>query len=99
MKEFEAKGVQIVAISSDEKEALAVAQRELEIPFPMLSDSDEAVIRRYGLVHAGGNNGQDISRPAEILLDGQGVIRWVIFTDNLRVRPRPETVLEEVAKL
>lgn len=65
----------------------------------MLSDSDESVIRRYGLVHAGGNNGQDISRPAEILLDGQGVIRWVIFTDNLRVRPRPETVLEEVAKL
>lgn len=99
MKEFEAKGIQIVAISTDEKDALQKAQTELGIPFPMLSDPDETVIRRYGLVHAGVKDGQDISRPAEILLDGKGVIRWAVFSDNLRVAPRPEMVLEEASKL
>ncbi|MBK9258475.1 MAG: redoxin domain-containing protein [Polyangiaceae bacterium] len=98
MKEFEAKGIRIVAISSDEKEVLAEAQRDLALPFPLLSDADEQVIKRYGLVHAGANNGQDIARPAEILLDGQGVIRWAVFSDNLRVAPRPEDVLEAAAK-
>lgn len=88
-----------MAISTDEKTVLADAQRELAIPFPLLSDPDEKVIRGYGLVHAGVKDGQDISRPAEILLDGQGVIRWAVFSDNLRVAPRPETVLEEAAKL
>jgi peroxiredoxin Q/BCP len=98
MKEFEAKGIQIAAISNDEKEPLAEMQRELGLPFPLLSDPEEKVIKRYGLLHAGGKQGQDIARPAELLLDGQGVIRWVMFTDNLRVRTRPETVLEAAEK-
>jgi len=99
MKEFEAKGIQIVAISADEKEPLAEMQRELGLPFALLSDPDEKVIKSYGLLHAGGNGGKDISRPAELLLDGQGVIRWAMFTDNLRVRARPEMVLEAAGKL
>lgn len=99
MKEFDAKGIRIVAISSDEQEALVKAQKELALPFTLLSDPDEQVIKRYGLLHAGGNGGQDIARPAELLLDGQGVIRWVMFTDNLRVRVRPEAVLEAAEKL
>jgi thioredoxin-dependent peroxiredoxin len=98
MKEFEAKGIQIVAISSDEKEPLVEMQRELGLPFPLLSDPDEKIIKSYGLLHAQGNNGQDIARPAELLLDGDGVIRWLMFTDNLRVRVRPEDVLEAAAK-
>ncbi len=100
MKEFEAKGIRIVAISSDDKEMLATAQAELALPFPLLSDPEEKVIKQYGLIHsAGRNDGKDIARPGEILLDGQGVIRWTVFSDNLRVAPRPEEVLAAAAKL
>jgi len=56
------------------------------------------VIRRYDLVHAGaGENGQDIARPAEFLVDASGTVRWLNLTENYWVRARPEQILE-VAK-
>jgi peroxiredoxin len=63
--------------------------------FPLLSDADAGVIRRYDLLHRGaGPTGADISRPAEFLIDANGIIRWVNLTDNIAVRARPEQVLE-----
>jgi len=61
----------------------------------VLSDPKAEVIRRYGLLHPkGGEDGQDIARPAEILVDASGTIRWENLTDDLRVRARPGQVLE-----
>jgi peroxiredoxin len=52
------------------------------------------VIKRYGLAHEKGRyDGADISRPADLLLDSHGVIRWAMFTDNWRVRAHPEALL------
>ena len=67
--------------------------------FTFLSDPEAEVIRRYDLVHAGaGENGADIARPAEFLVDKTGTVRWVNLTENYFVRARPEEVLEK-AKL
>lgn len=67
--------------------------------FSFLSDANAEVIRRYDLVHAGaGENGHDIARPAEFLVDRSGTVRWVNLTENYWVRARPEQVLE-VARL
>lgn len=67
--------------------------------FSFLSDANAEVIRRYDLVHAGaGENGHDIARPAEFLVDRSGTVRWVNLTENYFVRARPEQVLE-VAQL
>ena len=58
------------------------------------------MIKRYGLLHEHGRMGtSDIARPADLLLDGQGVIRWAMFTDNWRVRARPEALLEAAKQL
>jgi Peroxiredoxin len=63
--------------------------------FPFLSDSNVEVIRRYDLVHAGaGENGGDIARPAEFLIDSSGVVRWVNLTENYWIRATPEQILE-----
>jgi len=63
--------------------------------FPFLSDSNVEVIRRYDLVHAGaGENGGDIARPAEFLIDSNGVVRWVNLTENYWIRATPEQILE-----
>lgn len=60
-----------------------------------LADPKAEAIRRYDLLHAGGAaDGGDIARPAEILIDPTGTIRWVDLTEDYRVRARPETVLE-----
>jgi len=62
--------------------------------YTFLSDADAAVIRRYGLLHKGaGVDGKDIARPAEILIDPSGTVRWVNLTEDFRVRARPEEVL------
>jgi len=63
--------------------------------FPFLSDPKAEAIARYDLVHAGqGVDGQDISRPAEFLLDSSGVVRWLNLTENYWVRAQPEQILE-----
>jgi peroxiredoxin len=68
--------------------------------YTFLSDPGAEVIRRFDLLHPGGGiNGQDIARPAEFLLDSSGVIRWVNLTEDLRVRARPDQIIEEVQKL
>lgn len=91
--------MKIVAISADPPDASAKMKGEHKLTFPLLSDEDEQVVKRYGLLHAGGMGDQDIARPATLLLDGQGVIRWAMFTDNVRVRAHPEALLEAARKL
>ena len=62
--------------------------------FPILSDANEEVIRRWDLVHAHGRrDGADISRPAEFLIDPSGKVRWVNLTEDFVVRARPEEAL------
>ncbi len=68
--------------------------------FPFLSDPKAETIRRYGVLHAaGGEDGQDIARPAEFLVDASGTIRWANLTDDLRIRARPESSLEAIDRL
>lgn len=62
--------------------------------YTFLSDPKAEVTRRYGLLHAGAGAGADIARPAEILIDPAGTVRWVDLTEDYRVRTRPESVLE-----
>jgi peroxiredoxin len=87
-------------VSVDPGEKSAKLKADLHLGFPLLSDPDEQVIKRYGLVHEKGYQGEsDISRPADLLLDGDGVIRWAMFTDNIRVSARPEVLLEVAKRL
>ena len=68
--------------------------------YTFLSDPKAEVIRRYDLLHpSAGVNGQDITRPAEFLVDSSGVIRWVNLTEDLRVRARPEQIIEKAKAL
>ena len=84
-----------MAISVDTPEINRDMLAKSGYSFTFLSDPQAEVIRRYDLVHAGaGINGQDIARPAEFLLDADGVVRWVNLTENYWVRARPEQVME-----
>jgi len=68
--------------------------------FPFLSDPNADVIRQYGVLHPkGGEDGRDIARPAEFLVDATGTIRWVNLTDDIRVRARPEAVMQAIDRL
>jgi peroxiredoxin len=89
-----------VGISADPPEVTREHLSKTGWTYTFLSDSDAAVIRRYGLLHKGaGVDGKDIARPAEILIDPNGVVRWINLTGDLRVRARPEEVLRAFDKL
>ena len=95
LNDFRARRVAIAAISVDSTDDSRKLSQARGYTFPLLSDPKADVIRRYGLLHPkGGEDGQDISRPAEILVDSNGSIRWENLTDDVIVRARPEQALE-----
>ena len=99
LSKFNEVGIRPVAISVDSPEVSRNLAQKAGYTFPFLSDQNADVIRRYDLVHAGaGENGHDIERPAEFLLDSSGTVRWINLTENYWIRARPEQVLE-VSKL
>jgi peroxiredoxin len=100
LTELEALGVRPVAISVDSPQVSSDLSRKARYTYTFLSDPDAEVIRRYDLLHAGaGENGHDIARPAEFLLDASGVIRWVNVTGDLRIRMRPEEAIQQARSL
>jgi peroxiredoxin len=72
----------------------------LHLGYRFVADPDLAVTRRFGLVHAhGGSEGQEVPRPATIVLDRDGVVRWFSVSSNFQVRPDPGEVLRAVRSL
>lgn len=70
------------------------------VTFTVLSDPNLEAIRAFDLVHAGaGEEGHDIARSAEFLVDTTGTVRWVNLTENYWVRARPEQMLEAAKTL
>jgi peroxiredoxin len=89
-----------VAVSVDPPEVTREHLSKTGWTYTFLSDADAAVIRRYGLLHKGaGIDGKDIARPAELLIDPSGTVRWINLTGDFRVRARPEEVLRAFDEL
>jgi peroxiredoxin len=100
LDEFRKRGVEVAAISVDSNAESRKLCQSQGYTFTFLSDPKTEVIRQYGVLHPGAaESGRDIARPAEFLIDGSGAIRWVNLTDDIRVRARPEVVLQEIDHL
>jgi peroxiredoxin len=94
LAEFKAAGVRPIAISVDTPEISRNLCGKAGYTFTVLSDPHAELIRRYHLLHPGaGPDGQDIARPAELLVDSSRVVRWVNFTEDVRVRARADDML------
>jgi len=95
LETFHQAGINPVAISVDTPEESHKLAQSAGYRFPVLSDQSKEVITRYDLVHKGGGPaGQDISRPAEFLLDSTGTVRWRMLTENYWRRATPEMIME-----
>ena len=95
MSEFSKRGIRVAAISADPVQVNLSLAEKAGLTFPLLSDSEEKVIRSYDLLHIrGGPKGVDIARPAEFLTDSTGTVRWVNLTNDIRVRARGDQLLK-----
>lgn len=100
MTELGDAGIQILVVSPDPNERSQELAERLRARYRFLADRDLAVTRRYGLVHAGGGHqGQDVPRPTTVVIDRQGVVRWLSLSDSIQVRPDPTAVARAVREL
>ena len=100
LSEVERAGVEIIGVSPDPSEQSQKMAENLRLGYRFVADRDLAVSQRYGLIHArGGAEGQDVPRPATIVLDRDGVVRWMSISNNFQVRPNAGDVLRAVRSL
>jgi peroxiredoxin len=100
VSEAERAGLEIVAVSPDSSEQSQRLADGLRVGYRFVADRDLAVARSWGLVHPGGGAlGQDVPRPATVVLDRDGVVRWFSIARNYQVRPDPADVLRAVRAL
>jgi peroxiredoxin len=92
---FNDAGIRLVAISVDSPETSRDLCRQSGYTFTFLSDPTMETIRRYDLVVPE----EDIARPAEFLLDVNGIVRWRNLTEDYYVRARPDQVLRAAQAL
>ena len=100
MSEAEKAVVEIVAVSPDPNARSHEMAQRLHLGYRFVADPDLAVTRRYGLVHArGGQQGEDVPIPTTVVLDRDGVVRWLWISNNFQVRPDPNEVRRAVRAL
>ena len=98
--ELQRRGVRPVAISVDSPEESATLCKKAGYTYTFLSDPNAEVIRSYDVLHKGaGENGRDIARPAEFLVDSSGIVRWRNLTEDLRVRATGDDMLTAAQSL
>ncbi len=95
---FRELGAEVMAVVIDPVEENRKVVERLGLDYPILADPDGRAIRAFGLLHAGANpmvEGADMARPATyVFADGRA--RWRDITENYRVRPGADQVLEAV---
>ncbi|HEY4221638.1 MAG TPA: redoxin domain-containing protein [Myxococcota bacterium] len=96
---FASASVNVVAVSVDDPATSKQMKDELHLTMPLLSDPSASLITRLGLLHKGGHGSVDVARPADLVLDKDGVVRWAAFTDNFRIRTHPDAILEAAAAI
>ena len=95
LRDFEAAGAQVVGISCDSIYSHAAWAKSLGgISYPLLSDIQRDVVKRYG-IHWPELNA---CHRATFVIDGRGIVRFVERYGQGQL-PDPEKILAEVKKL
>lgn len=94
---FEKQGIKLAGISYDSVEILKFFSDRRKIDFPLLSDPESKIIRRYQVLNAeavGPNAG--MARPGYFFIDPAGVIHEKFFEAKYRERLTGNTLLAKL---
>lgn len=96
--DFAGRGAEIVGISVDSPFTLRAWAEKYAVPFPMVSDFNRRVIRRYGVaISRWGLEG--FADRAVFLVDSDGVVQWSWRAPDLGYLPEPADVLARLDAL
>jgi peroxiredoxin len=87
-------------VSVDPPAASRRLRERLESRFTFLADPDGVLLDGIGIRHQGGrNDGVDIAYPTAVLVDADGIIRWVFQSETYRDRSRADEIFAAIAEL
>jgi peroxiredoxin len=69
------------------------------VSFPFLLDEDRAVTKAYSLYHPLSHDAFRIARPATLIVDRSGTVRYIYRGDNQTDRAPIEEVLDALRKI
>jgi peroxiredoxin Q/BCP len=75
--EFEKRNARVAVIMAESLPRMQEFLRENKYPFPVLSDVRREVVKAYGVYVRMNFESVNISRPAEVILDKDGIVRYV----------------------
>ncbi len=95
LKELEATGGQIVAISYDSAAVLNRFATKHTITYPLLSDFGSKTIDAYGIRNREGTGRLDgIPHPGTFIVGADGIIREKLFLEGYKERSSPEMLIQ-----
>jgi peroxiredoxin len=96
-KDVDERKVRVVALSVDDlPHVRQVWKKVTDRSFTVLSDPGAKVIRKYGLLHAGGMDGKDIAIRTTLFIDEQGIERWRRVSETVPDIPSVAEVLQNI---
>ena len=96
LADFTALDTQILAIAPDKTPGLAKMTADLSLGFPVLFDDESKTIDAYGIRNP---SYPALPHPTVVLVDKQGVVRFVHLDEDYRRRPPPDDLLAAVRAL
>ena len=94
--ELDARGVAVVTVSAERPEEIRAQRGKHGLQARMLADPKSEVIGELGLrnqgVHSGPPGRPPLPIPTTVLVDAQGVVRWVDQAKNYQRRSSPSRV-------
>lgn len=104
--------MEVLAISVDPPEISAALARKLNLAIRILSDTDGLLMDRLGIRDDGGmppalvagqvakiNSSKDLFLATNMLVDEDGVIRWIYRPDTYRMRASADELLAAIHAL
>jgi peroxiredoxin len=101
--EYEAlseRGIEVVLVSPQNRERSAALQSRLGASMQFYVDDNNQAAHKLGIVHRYGvplgilGYGQDTVLPTVLMTDEAGKLIYVDLTDNFRIRPRADALIE-----
>jgi peroxiredoxin len=94
--EFDKRHVRIIAISLDDLEDAQATKAKLP-HLVVVADFEKKLSQAVGVIHGNeGPGGATTNAPTTILVDGQGVVRWVYRPERFLTRLSPEELLAAI---
>jgi peroxiredoxin len=100
--ELDARGVKIVTVSTDKPGDIKKNRHKHGVSATMLADPDLAITTTYGLRNETNISPSGISAlpvPTTILVDGNGIVRWIDQSRDYQQRSSPERVMAAISSL